>query len=202
MTDVTKLLGSEYLAPVLKKLGFKKKGHVWNRSISYGSHVIDLQSSRQRVDGSTDVTVNVGVFVGLVWKNCWDKPLPPFVKEEHCYPRFRLGHLLADFDPKQRDRWWKISDSDVVGAVGSELSAYLLNECEQYFSGLKAVKDVCSLVESSISDLLPLERIQRAILYYHCGMEEEAKGLLQAVACDEYWHQKVGDVRTRLGVVK
>ncbi len=198
VSELTKQFIAGHVAPALKTLGFKKKVEVWNRPADYGMHVIEVQSSRERVDGTVNLTLNIGVLVSEVWLTCWDKPIPDLVREENCYPRFRLGHLLAGFDPKQRDRWWKLSDTTAPEACGREIRGYLENECESYFRKLTTVDAITTFVQKKITDQLPLDRIQRAILYSISGLTRESEELLAEVARGTYWRAKAEQVSERL----
>ena len=84
-----------YIAPFLKRVGFKKKGTTWNREVNGVVHVIDIQASKARADGSESFTINIGLSINELWKIFWNKDVPQFMKEENCYPRFRLGYLLS-----------------------------------------------------------------------------------------------------------
>lgn len=88
--DPVKEIIRDYIAPGLKEAGFEKSGATWNCRIDGVVYVVDLQSSRSGSD-RVDFTLNFGIWVEDVWKICWAKDNPRFIREEDCFPRFRVG---------------------------------------------------------------------------------------------------------------
>jgi len=85
-----------HVAPLLKRHGFKKKEMTWNKSVDDFVQVIDFQLSSYSDEKEESFTINVGVLCTEVWKICWQKEPPKFVKEDDCFPRVRIGKLLGN----------------------------------------------------------------------------------------------------------
>lgn len=185
-----------YIAPFLKRLGFRKKGMTWNREVNGIVHVIDIQSRRQRVDGSESFTINIGIFVNELWLLFWNKDVPLFVKEENCYPRFRLGYLLSNFDPK-RDKWWDIRSKEEIEKTGKELETLFTDKCLPFFDQIKSISDVLDISVVAKPNM-PADKLYHAILLNILGNKTESEQLIGGLCSDTHWGDRATEIAERL----
>ena len=116
------------IAPSLKAAGFRKRRHVFNRSLDRGmTQVVNFQMGASQPPGAESLplrpnlygrfTVNLGVFVPEM---VIEPALAPgkWVNEYDCQLRQRLGNLM----PGGVDLWWSLGDPDeAVVAVRTAL---------------------------------------------------------------------------------
>lgn len=186
-----------HISPMLKSEGFRKKGTTWNRHNGKMVDVIDLQKGRIKKDGSVDFTINIGLWIEDVWKPCWDKPTLEFVKEEDCFPRFRIGFLLDNYKTKFIDKWWVLTEKDMPSSE-EEIRSAINQKVFPFFKKYNKMSDVLSFVESNIPIRLPLEHIYLAILWYISGQREDSMQMLNELANDKHWGMKAKDILQRL----
>jgi hypothetical protein len=125
------------VAPMLRKLGFKKQRHVFNRetepdlvqviAFQMGQHqppgAYEIPGLRENLYGS--FTVNLGVFLEEVrTASPFVLARPKFVNDSHCHVRLRIGWLL----PEQADTWWRLDvpDDDLAKVVQGLIDEYAL----------------------------------------------------------------------------
>ena len=138
-----------YITSELKAEGFRKKGTTWNRLNNDIIEVIDVQKGRIKNDGGVDFTINIGLWIEDVWRLCWDKPTLGFVKEEDCFPRFRIGFLLENYKAKFLDKWWVLSEKKDMPTLGAEIRSVLYEKCFPFFKQFNSSSDVLPFVETS-----------------------------------------------------
>ena len=139
-----------------------------------------------------------------IWKTCWSRPVPPFIKEEECFPRFRVAQLLSNFSTKRKDHWWDGSSTDDAQKVGKELAILIEDRVFPFLEQYKTeaeVKELVTLNPSLVSQ--PVDKIYLAILAHWTGEESLCAKLL-----DEFqdknllpWQERVNAVRNRLHTV-
>ncbi len=186
-----------YISPLLKRQGFRKKGNIWNRDVGGIIHVIDIQSTMRRADGSESFTINIGVFINELWQLFWAKGAPKFIKEENCYPRFRLGFLLSEFDTKSRDKWWNINSQDQIESIGKELEVAFIEECLPF---LNRIVSECDALEVSINTnfSMPVEKLSHAILLNLLGKRVESDQFIDSLISDSHWGVRATEIKERL----
>jgi len=185
----------DYIDEYLRSQGFRKRRTTWNREVSYGVQVFDIQLDKCRDIASQSFTVNVGLLVEDVWNLCWDKPRPRFVQEVQCYPRFRLARLLNDFKGKCLDQWWELT-ADSMCELGEEMDTILKGSCIPFFEEMKSEEQVLQFVNNRYEDGLPLERIQRAVLLGLHGYDVDEQ--FEDFARDDYWGGFASRAKARL----
>ncbi len=192
-----KKLIKDHIANTLKGVGFSKKGLTWNRNIDGYIHVINIQPSHLDNDSKTDFTVNIGILLPDIWETFWDKQVPKFVKEENCYPRFRLGELLAGFNGKCRDKWWTLSVEKDVDVVGKELETIINDTCLPFFDKAKSISDIC-IISDSLNSQLPIDKLYHSILLHFNHDDLDAKAILSDLLTDPHWRKKASSISGKL----
>lgn len=124
MKNMISTVATDYLTPVLKSHGFKKRGNQWNRVRGYFVDVVTLQEANFSRENETVFTLNIGVSVTEFVEAVWPNSITGFLTEAECAVRVRLGDLLqGKIYGDSTDQWWSISSQDSVESVGSEVAA-------------------------------------------------------------------------------
>ncbi len=87
-------LAKEYIAPVLKTNGFRKKKLSWNRSRDLFVDIVEIQELPGSTQDNERFVLNIGVFVPEYYEALWQKPYKGFAQEVDAVYRIRLGDLL------------------------------------------------------------------------------------------------------------
>jgi len=184
------------LHPSLMEKGFTHKARTWNRNVGWYIDVVDVQVGRWSRADEGDFTVNVGVFVPSVYKVFWGEDAPPFVAEERCVVRARLGALkndggLAEDNLKARptDLWWDFDASTDLEALGREVSELVVDLGLPFLEGLHSIEAVHRFLmtphaERQVS--VPYAYCYLAIIKAQMGDDIGAKRLLEHVG--QRWH--------------
>lgn len=191
LTDLIK----NHVTPLLKQHGFKKKDLTWNKSKGGVVQVVDFQLSRFSSDEEKGFTVNLGVFDPQVWKKCWGKESPKFIKEEDCFPRIRVSQLLN----KSTDHWWTCGANTSDSGLGKEIEDLLEEKCLPLLNRMLDQNEVVNLYSPDTERLMPIEKIYLAIIKNYVGDAHSSEELLnEVVAISKSWATRVDQVRSRL----
>lgn len=195
LTDLMK----KHVAPLLKQRGFKKKDLTWNKSKDGVVQVVDFQLSRFSGDGEEDFTINLGVFDPQVWKKCWGKEPPKFIKEEDCFPRIRIGQLLNKSSKESTDHWWTCSANNNESELFKEIQGFLEEKCLPFLNDMVNQHEVVQFYSSNSEHLMPIEKIYLAIIKNSVGDVHSSDELLSEVAAiSKAWANRVNQVRSQL----
>ena len=111
------------IQPLLKSLGFRKKGLRWNRDRGEFMDVVTVQEAKHSTLERQVFTLNLGVFVKLFYETVWQKHPSGFMTEADCAVRVRLAHLVQGKPyGNALDQWWEIeavAPGDVL--IGKEV---------------------------------------------------------------------------------
>lgn len=187
----------DYIAPGLKDARFKKSGTTWNHRIDGVVHVVDVQRSRIGPD-RVDFTLNLGVWVENVWRICWAKDNPRLIREEDCFPRFRVGQVIEDFQSRAHDKWWSVRKEESPEAVGEEVEHVLYQKCLPVLQRIRNESDALAFTRDNLLIRLPLETLYFAILQFINGENEIARATLLDLSSDNHWGPRVHKVMERL----
>lgn len=195
LTDLMK----KHVAPLLKQRGFKKKNLTWNKSKDGVIQVVDFQLSRFNSDGEEGFTINLGVFDSQVWKKCWGKESPKFIKEEDCFLRIRAGRLLNKLSEKTIDHWWACNSNTNESEFGKEIKVLLEEKCLSFLDDMLDQNKVVKFYFSNFKHLMPIEKIYLAIIQHSVGDVHSCDELLSEVAANsKAWATRVEQVRSRI----
>ena len=164
-------LEKAYVDPLLQDFGFIKQDHQYIKDIESLVYLINLQKSRHSDRSRVDLTLNVGICAKEVWSLYWNRPFPDDIDETDCFPRFRIGSILADFSPKARDLWWTIHGQSDIEKTGREIRDLIDTSCLPFFARFNSISDIKTFCDSyiNIKNLLPLERFFYAIMAFIVG---------------------------------
>lgn len=187
-----------YIAQDLKEEGFLRKGTTWNRKTGNVLDVLNLQKGRPRPDRGIDFTLNVGLWMEEVWSACWARTTPSFIREEDCFPRFRIGFLLENFNPRFRDKWWFLDSEEALSSVGEEVRGILRSKCLPLFGRFSKVEEVLSFAETTVPVKLPLEKLYLGVLRHLRGDRELSESAFNELNTDPNWGRRAEEVLLRL----
>ncbi len=185
-----------YIVPALSERGYRKKARTWSRRQGEIAQVINLQRSRFSESGPR-FTLNIGVFSDQLWELFWGKAVPVSIREEHCFPRFRVGILLADFNRHSIDRWWTLESESDLSAVGEEVKGLLEEKCLPVLDSIVDLSSIMGLAQRVQSDL-PLDRLYMAILRYLMGEVEPALREFSQLGSNPHWGERANQIEARL----
>ena len=188
-----------YVTPLLEQHGFNKKDSTWNRPKDGIVQVVDLQLSRFSGDKEEDFTINLGVFNLQVWKKCWAKEPPKFIKEEDCFPRIRIGYFLNGFSQESTDHWWACGAETNESELGNEIARLIEGTCLPYLNDMSDHRSIIEFCSSGFIALMPVEKIYLAIIKNSIGDVDSSNELLSEVSSiSKAWAKRVGQVRSQL----
>jgi hypothetical protein len=192
-------LMKNYIALLLRQDGFKKNGLTWNKPKDGLIQVVNFQLSRFSDGSEVDFTINLGVFDSQVWRKCWGKEPPLFIKEEDCFPRIRIGQLLNRSKEEAIDRWWTCNVNTNEVAVGKEIEGLLKERCLPFLNDMLDKNSVIQFYSSRSCHLMPIEKIYLAIIKHSIGDVHSSNELLtEVVTISKAWAARVDQVRTSL----
>ncbi|MGB7419995.1 MAG: DUF4304 domain-containing protein [Erythrobacter sp.] len=195
-----KRLLSGKISVSLKNEGFIGRGLSWNREVEDVIQVIEFQRDRYSSVGVISFTINIGVFRREVWSIAWGVPEPSFVKEEHCFPRIRVGEIMHDAPGLPKDIWWRIH-KDVQDFENLEnIREAIINKCIPKLNQLSDIDYIFDYYVERQRFILPADKIYLAILLQKCGRSDEANSLFGKIsAVSEEWKSRVLQVQKNLG---
>ena len=186
----------EYVSPVLTDHGFRRSAAVWNRRTADIVHVLDVQRGRPE-KGCPRFTLNLGALSKDVWMICWGQRPPKFVREQDCFPRFRIGLLLADFSSRAIDRWWALGSEDGMHDVGEEVRRLIEEKCVPVLDSFTSLESILEQAKR-LRLTLPLDRIYLSILLHLTGDETLARQTIDTLTDDPYWGARARQATDRL----
>lgn len=121
------------LSPMLKPMGFSKKGNSFYLEAGKNCGVLNFQKSLSTTKNKIKFTINYGIYSGAlkVFDNFDVKSRPTI---SVCHWKNRVGFLL----PKKQDYWWVIDDSVPLSELLTEIKSVLIDlaipEIRKYLS--------------------------------------------------------------------
>lgn len=186
-----------YLEPILKESGFKKKAYTWNKSVNGIIQVIDIQVSRFSKKNEESFTVNIGIFNPLIWKKCWCLEIPKIIHEQDCFPRLRISELQNTASDKSNDYWWNCTPETDEASLAKELTDLIMLKCIPFLDSMLDVQNIMKFYAHRDRNLLPIEKIYFAIINNEIGCHDIEKILLSEVsAISSSWAERVNIVRS------
>jgi Domain of unknown function (DUF4304) len=191
----------DFLDPPLRAAGFARKARVWNRSRTDLVDVVDVQGSRWNEPGNESFTVNLGVFKPTVYRTCWQKDPPSFVKGVDCLVRRRLSEALTDESyGRQKEQWWSIHTSTDAERVGNDVADLLVAKALPFFARIESLPAVHDVLEKDAESATPLTRIYLAVVKAELGDLPGARRMLSDVEATApgSWRERVSAVMGEL----
>lgn len=106
------------LTPLLKQMGFNKKGNNFYLELGKNYGIVNFQKSRDCTKEVVKFTVNFGVYsnvLGQVLDYNYNNSTKPDV--DQCQWEARVGYFMPD----SPDYWWKVNVSDDLSKIASNV---------------------------------------------------------------------------------
>ena len=156
-------------APLLKSLGFHKKGHHFFRTSGEATCHVSFQSSQWNSPDQSRFTLNLWTYLPALAIANGEILIVEPVKQRFGHCGTRIGHLL----PKQEDHWWQIGDSSEVPQRADEVRSAVEKYAIPYLERAITLQGV-----SELSGYIPragsLPTRYKAIALRLLGREQDA----------------------------
>lgn len=96
------------LTPMLKQMGFSKKGNSFYLKEESNYGILNFQKSRESTKDLVKFTINFGIFSDVLGKLQYDYNSSAKPEVEQCHWEARIGSFMPD----SSDYWWNVSTSD------------------------------------------------------------------------------------------
>jgi hypothetical protein len=181
------------LHPLLKKSGFRKQRHTFNRECEAGLiQVVNFQMGPYEVGDPVEIpglrenlygkfAVNLGIFIEELHGYFSTESRPRFVGEHHCEIRRRLGEML----PGEGELWWRL-DADPL-AVAADVHRALEEYGLPFLDGLTS-RDLIIQAWYRTGDSLgfaPRGALAIALLHWERGEKDIAAQLVRKYLASE-----------------
>jgi len=185
------------IQPLLKSVGFKKKGLQWNRDRGEFVDVLTVQEAKYSTLEKQVSTVNLGIaipeFREIIWPNIKASPT-----EADCVVRVRLCDLIQGKPfGDANDQWWKIEDAaQSAELIGREIEDALKGigiPFYERFDSFSAIVDHLRRVRGW-QEKNPLILIYRSLAEWRMGISNDALQTLTLIK-GTAWEAKAASVR-------
>jgi hypothetical protein len=105
------------LTPVLKSMGFSKKGNSFYLEAGKNYGVVNFQKSRESTKDVIKFTINFGIYSDVLGQLQHDYNSSAKPEVEQCHWEARVGNFM----PGSPDYWWNASTSDNLNGITSNL---------------------------------------------------------------------------------
>ena len=177
-------LAKEYVAPLLKKNGFRKKKLSWNRARGPFVDIIDIKELPGSTQDNERFVLNVGVFIPDFYEAVWGKPYKGFAQEVDAVFRVRLGGLLeGQFSGRVNGSFLNLDTAGDVREVGEELCLAIEKKVLPRIESFSDFKSLDNFVDSmgGWQKDYPLMQIYSALLKQSLGEKNVAIATLDGV---------------------
>jgi len=177
-------IAKEYLAPLLKKNGFKKKKNAWNRERGDLIDIIEIDVLRGSTQNNERFVLNIGLFVPAFFETIWNEKHKGFAQDADAVMRLRLEDFLDDSFSEQINKPWVDLDFDDITNIGLKISKAVEDRVLPRLDGVTDFNTLDLLadeVESRHKEY-PLAQICFALLKFQNGKHDEATKILGLIA--------------------
>lgn len=181
----------DYVHPLLKERGFRRRGRTWNRRFDELVQIVNVQASARNFGNFGRFFINIGISVPGLPHLGPHRDGDQFISERFCQLRLRIGQLMPT--PVHAWHFYTSDNPDEVGcAVADALVAYGLPFLDQCMT----LKDLDEYLDRN--DLL---FHFHATLTAYLGHRDEARRiLLQASQVDASYQRAACWTAERLGI--
>lgn len=105
------------LSPLLKKMGFDKKGNNFYLEENKNFAVVNFQKSRESTKEIVSFTINFGLYSDVLGRTqyCYNNSVKPEI--EKCHWQARIGNFM----PNSPDYWWEVNLSSDLNDIASNI---------------------------------------------------------------------------------
>lgn len=105
------------LTPILKPMGFSKKGNSFYLEVGKNYGIVNFQKSRDSTKDVTKFTINFGIYSDILGRLQYDYNSSAKPEVEQCQWRARVGAFM----PGSPDYWWNVNTSDNLSGITSNV---------------------------------------------------------------------------------
>lgn len=96
------------LSPLLKSMGFTKKGNSFHLEMGKNYGVVNFQKSRESTEGLVKFTINFGIYSDVLGQLQYHYNSSAKPEVDQCHWEARVGSFM----PGCPDYWWNVGTSD------------------------------------------------------------------------------------------
>jgi hypothetical protein len=195
-------IAKEFLAPLLKKNGFKKKKLAWNRSRNDFIDIIEIDELRGSTFDNERFVINISVFVPYFFKIIFNDEHKNFVQDADALLRLRLQDFCDERFSVRVNQAWIDLDSNELSNTGLEVVSLFTEKVLPYLAQVDnfEVLDKCFQNSNSRHKEYPLTQIQYALLKRERGEADESKNILESISSGKNgaWANRAKDILYRI----
>ena len=105
------------LTPILKPIGFSKKGNNFYLEAGKNYGIVNFQKSRESTKDIVKFTINFGIYSDVLGQLQYDYSSSTKPEVEQCHWEARVGSFMSG----SPDYWWSVSTSDNLSGTTSNV---------------------------------------------------------------------------------
>lgn len=105
------------LTPILKPMGFSKKGNSFYLEAGKNYGIVNFQKSRESTKDIIKFTINFGIYSDVLGQLQYDYNSSAKPEVEQCHWQSRIGSFM----PGSPDYWWYVNASDNLSNITSNV---------------------------------------------------------------------------------
>lgn len=190
------IIAQEYLHPILKPLGFKRKGLVWNRVRNEFVDVIKLQSSKYSNALDKIITGNVALAIPEFSKIIFNREPSFFIDADGIF-NIRFGRFYTE---NAFDKWWTVNENN-LSEVGKEFCVLVADKAIPFldsFNDFKKISQNLNLQGWSLK--IPYYHMCKALVFWKLGDNRQFSEELSLIY--PVWKDKVEEIENKLGIYR
>jgi len=199
----------QYVAPILKRHGFKKRRLVWNRTRGALTHVVRLELSRWNTRERQNFRFNMGVWERRVARIAWDRGPAAWISDFDCYPRY-VGDELIDGSEQFPGPAWTLTPDAATRDIGSEVQRVLEEKLLPLLDHCDSIGDMLDLARLGLARRKagwqhPGEKLEFAVLHHLNGEYDAARDILADLDSGgepDEWDEKIQEVKEKLAALE
>ncbi len=170
MQQMLKEIIKDYIAPIFKAMGFKKRGNNFAKVVEDFALTVNIQSSRWNTAEEVEFTINTGIYTDKIFGTFYDFAPPQFPTEVNSVLRQRITELK-----KMPDHWYKLSSDSNIEELKKQIKADIENVIFPYFEQFNSIEDVIREMEKNEVQGIKETPHFLTILYWAYGHTGKAK---------------------------
>jgi hypothetical protein len=176
--------------PMLKALGFSRKGKTFHRIEGDGIQVINVQSSMSNQGQDGKFTVNLGVYFPAL-EGLWQGEASSKPVHYACHVRERIGSLF----PSKRDHWWSVGFLTNLADVSADVAFAMSKHGLPWLDAHSTIPAAAACMEPTVYMPMPV----RAGLLVLAGRQADAERVMVesmrgAPQTWEYWRKRASQM--------
>lgn len=199
MNKIIQSLADEYLAPLLKSNGFKKKGITWNRQRADLIDVIDIEKLRYSDPAVPQIRGAVAICVPKFRAIMFDQSPGTFQIGDGIFHVSFAALRMRDFSGRELEPWLDLTDG-VLHSAGEMLRDTIRDHAIPFLESLKSYEDLQEFLQElkGSQTKMPYYQINKSLIDFEAGDIEKCRATLDSL---KVWPEIVGKVRTYIELI-